>query len=198
MSLVTLVSGGLDSSLMALLASEEGLCQYPLFIDYGQLNRAREWRACRQVHRAHRLPSPASIRMPGWGKLLTCGLTDASKDIVLDAFLPNRNLLFLLAGSAYAYQVGAHAVAIGLLDESTHLFPDQTRDFLTHGEAVLSHSLGREVRVLAPLMKFSKADVVAVAERRGLTGTYSCHAGGEVRCGRCISCREFEIKTEES
>jgi 7-cyano-7-deazaguanine synthase in queuosine biosynthesis len=36
MSIVTLVSGGLDSTLVALLARDEGLEQYPLFVDYGQ------------------------------------------------------------------------------------------------------------------------------------------------------------------
>ncbi len=47
MSMVTLVSGGLDSTVMAVLAKEEGLTQHPLFIDYGQLGCRRELRACR-------------------------------------------------------------------------------------------------------------------------------------------------------
>ena len=42
MSIVTLVSGGLDSTLVAKLAQEEGLRQHPLFIDYGQRSRDRE------------------------------------------------------------------------------------------------------------------------------------------------------------
>jgi len=197
MSIVTLVSGGLDSSLMALMAAEEGLVTHPFFVDYGQINREQEWRACRRVHRVHGLPKPSQVRIRGWGKRFASGLTDASKDIMLDAFLPNRNLLFLLAGSAHAYQVAAGAVAIGLLNESTHLFSDQTQAFLDHAEAVLSHSLGRPVRIVAPLMNFTKADVIASAKRRGLTGTYSCHAGGGDPCGICIACREFQIQKEE-
>src|SRR5437867_4115501 len=105
MSIVTLVSGGLDSSLMALMADEEDLETHPLFVDYGQINREREWRACRHVHRAYRLPKPSRVPLPGWGKHFASGLTDTSKDIMLDAFLPNRNLLFLLVGSAHAYQL---------------------------------------------------------------------------------------------
>ena len=197
MSIVILVSGGLDSSLMMLMAAKEGIDLYPLFIDYGQINHKREWRACQHVHRAHGLPDPVCVKIPGWGKSFSSGLTDASKDVMIDAFLPNRNLLFLLVGSAHAYQVNADAVAIGLLNDSTHLFPDQTRNFLTEAEALLSHSLGREIRVIAPLMDFTKADVVASAERRGLTGTYSCHAGGQVPCGQCIACREFDFKKED-
>lgn len=195
---MTLVSGGLDSSLMALMAAEEGLEVYPLFVDYGQVNRQREWRACRRVHRAHKLPMPARVRMSGWGNHFTSGLTDRSKDIMLDAFLPNRNLLFLLAGSAHAYQVGARAVAIGLLNESRHLFPDQTHAFLKQAESLLSRSLGRPIRIVAPLMDFTKADIIAAAKRRGLAGTYSCHAGGAVPCGACISCLEFQIMKKEA
>lgn len=192
MSIVTLVSGGLDSSLMALLTAEEGLAQNPLFLDYGQLNRAREWRACRYVHSEHKLGDPAYLRIPGWGELLRSGLTDRTMDIVHEAFLPNRNFLFLLAGSAYAYQVDAQSVAIGLLNEDSHLFPDQTSDFLAVAETAISRSMDRDIRILAPLMEFSKADIIGIAEEKGLTGTYSCHAGGKERCGECIACREFD------
>jgi len=43
--------------------------------------------------------------------------------------MPGRNMMFLLIGGAYAYQVGAAAVAIGLLNEASSIFPDQTKDF---------------------------------------------------------------------
>ena len=45
MAIVTLVSGGLDSSLMAVLANENGNKQFPLFINYGQLGFEQEWKA---------------------------------------------------------------------------------------------------------------------------------------------------------
>jgi 7-cyano-7-deazaguanine synthase len=40
------------------------------------------------------------------------------------------------------------------------------------------------------LSQFSKADVVQLARRKGVYGTYSCHAGTRIPCGRCISCLE--------
>ena len=39
--IVTLVSGGFDSTLMSLMAQEEGIQLFPLFVDYGQLGLAR-------------------------------------------------------------------------------------------------------------------------------------------------------------
>ena len=191
MSIVTLVSGGIDSSLMALMAKEEGIIQHPLFIDYGQLGREKELSACRAIHEAHGLPEPVAMGLSGFGQHISSGLTDGQKDIFADAFLPGRNLLFLLAGAAYAYQVDASAVAIGLLNEGTHLFPDQTGQFLIQAEEVLSLCMGRKIRIIAPLMKFYKSDVLRLVKRFGLTGTYSCHSGLDEPCGVCVSCKEL-------
>ncbi len=192
MSIVTLVSGGLDSTFMAALTLEEGLTQFPLFVDYGQLARDRELAACKRNLKKLGLPGPTVMSLPGYGQLLPSGLTSNEKRIVEDAFLPGRNALFLTVAGAFARQVGAGAVSIGLLDEAFSLFPDQTRAFLFDAEVFLSRGLGVPLHVVAPLMSFSKADVVAAAMVRGITGTYSCHAGGEHPCGVCISCREFD------
>lgn len=191
MSIVTLVSGGLDSTVMALLAKEEGLSQFPLFIDYGQLGRDRELKACQVNFRRHELPEPRVVSLAGYGALLSSGLTDPSKHVLEDAFLPCRNVMFVTLGAAYAFQCGATSVGIGLLDEAFSLFPDQTRGFLSDAETLLSRSLAKCIALVAPLMSFSKADVLAIAQAKGITGTYSCHAGTEIPCGICVACREY-------
>lgn len=191
MSIVTLVSGGLDSTVMALLTKEEGLTQFPLFIDYGQLGKNRELQACRENFIKHELPTPQIASLGGFGALLSSGITDPNKHILEDAFLPCRNLMFLTVGAAYAFQCGASTLAIGLLDEAYHLFPDQTRKFLADTEALLSQSLGSPIKLVAPLMSFSKADVLKLAKAMGVSNTYSCHAGSEIPCGVCIACREY-------
>src|SRR5689334_13452752 len=122
MTVVTLVSGGLDSTLMAVLIREEGMSQLPLFIDYGQLARDREWSTCKQNLSRLGLPTPTIVSLPGYGALLHSGLTDTRKHIVDEAFLPGRNALFLTVGGAYARQEGATAVCIGLLHEAFSLF----------------------------------------------------------------------------
>lgn len=191
MSIVSLVSGGLDSTLMAVLAKEEGLTQLPLFIDYGQLGKEKELSACLWNFERHGLPAPKIVQLNGFGDLLSSGLTDPSKRIYEDAFLPCRNLMFLVVGAGYGYQCGADAVAIGLLDEVFSLFPDQSKAFIRDAEALISRSLGRTLRVITPLMSFSKADVVRVAHSKGIDKTYSCHAGTDEPCGICIACREY-------
>lgn len=194
MSVVTLVSGGLDSTLVAYLAKAEGLTQFPLFIDYGQRARDRELAACRAAMRVLGLPEPSVAGLGGYGALIRSGLTDPSLRVLEDAFTPGRNLLFLLTAAAHAYQHGADAVSIGLLHEDTTLFPDQRPQFLRDAQALLSQAMGREIRVLAPLASFHKVDVVALAEQHGITGTYSCHLGEAEPCGACIACNEFKFE----
>ena len=194
MSMVTLVSGGLDSTLMARLAQEEGVRQYPLFIDYGQRSRQRELAACRRSLADLGLPQPQIADLSGYGGLIRSGLTDPSMRVLEDAFTPGRNMLFLLTGAAYAYQNSADAVSIGLLHEDTSLFPDQTSHFLSDAELMIGRCMGREIRVIAPLAAFHKRDVVALARAKGIDETYSCHMGGEVPCGNCIACNEFKFE----
>jgi 7-cyano-7-deazaguanine synthase len=193
LSIVTLVSGGLDSTLVAALVAEEGRAQYPLFIDYGQKARERELSACRRSMERLGLPEPRIANLAGYGALIASGLTDPGKDVVADAFTPGRNALFLLIAGSYAATVEAGTVAIGLLDERFRLFPDQSRLFLEESERFLTRALGRDIAVIAPLMSMCKADVVRLTESKGIRyGTYSCHEGGEKPCGRCIACREYE------
>lgn len=191
MRVVSLVSGGLDSTVMSSLIRDEGIEQFPVFVNYGQINLARERSACLQNFARLRLPEPRVIDLPGYGAAFRSGLTDAGKDIVRDAFLPGRNMLFLLCASAVVHEVNAEAIAMGLLDERLSLFPDQRRTFLDAAKAVLREALGRPVDILTPLMAFGKPEVLAIAKERGIDGTYSCHAGTVPPCGKCIACREY-------
>lgn len=191
MSMVSLVSGGLDSTLVGAMLREQAIDNYPLFIDYGQRAAITEWTTCQAVHERLNLPTPVIMDLSGFGKVIQSGLTSATLHIKDDAFTPTRNLLFLVAGAAYAFQMGANAVSIGVLSEEFSLFPDQTQAFIGKAENAIHAALGRHIKVAAPLSEFSKADVLALAREKGISGTYSCHQGLSVPCGICISCLEF-------
>lgn len=191
MGIVTLVSGGYDSTLMSLMAHEEGTTLFPLFIDYGQLGAGKEWAACRRLHEQFGLPPVTYMDLSGFGKIIPSGLTDSSLRINEDAFLPGRNLLFVLAGAAHAFKVQADSVALGLLNPATHLFPDQTKGFVEECEKMIERAMSRRILVLTPLIEFSKRDVLMMARERGIVHTYSCHAGGDEPCGVCVACVEI-------
>lgn len=191
MSMITLVSGGLDSTLMAMLAKEEQLEQFPLFIDYGQRASRQEWQTCQKIFTKLKLPIPTRMDLRGFGKLIPSGLTNRKLRLNEDAYLPGRNLLFLIAAASYAYSNNCRAIAIGLLTEKHHLFHDQTKAFLKQTEQLLTSTYDRKIRIVTPLMKFTKKDVAAIAKHKRISGTYSCHSGKSVPCGKCISCLEF-------
>jgi len=194
MSIVTLVSGGLDSTLVAKLAQEQGLQIFPLFVDYGQRARDRELAACKLAMQKLGLPEPEIAGLSGFGRLIRSGLTDPTLHIIDDAFTPGQNMLFLLPAAAYAHQKNADAISIGLLHESTSLFPDQTSGFLEEAERMITLCMGRNIKVLAPLSSFTKPDVVTLAAEKGISQTYSCHLGEEQPCGNCIACNEFKFE----
>ena len=195
MSMVVLVSGGIDSTVISLLATQQGVITYPLFIDYGQLSADAEWEACQALHARLQLPSPQRLEISGFGKLMPSGLTSTKLRINEDAFLPCRNLLFIVAASSYAFTKGAETVAIGLLDKEKPIFPDQTAPFLLAAEAAVTAALGRKIHVVAPLLALSKAEVMAIARDQAIEGTYSCHSGEKQPCGKCISCTEQRLAT---
>lgn len=191
-TLVTLVSGGIDSTLMSILAKEQGFKLFPLFVDYGQLGAKLEWDACEYNHLKHNLPTPKKMNINGFGKAIHSGLTDKKLRIKEDAFLPGRNSLLLLTAASYAYQHKCQNISIGLLNDKFKLFPDQTKEFIQMAEKFLSFEMDYEIKILTPLMEFNKAEVIKLAKAKKINKTYSCHSGKEVPCGKCISCLEIK------
>lgn len=191
MTAISLLSGGLDSAVVAGLLNRDGWQQWPLFVDYGQLNRDLELESCQRICRRLALPSAEILQIPDFGRCFPAGITNASMHILSEAFLPGRNLLFLLAASAYAWRMNCSTIAMGLLAERTAIFPDQTDRFIEMASATLSECVGRPLKIILPLRDFVKSDVVKLAQELGVSG-YSCHLGGPEPCGRCISCREYQ------
>lgn len=192
MKVVALVSGGLDSTLMTVLAVKQGLEVFPLFVDYGQRAKDKEYQAMVVAFKDLNLPTSKTVDISGYGALIPCGLTSPDKDIFLDAFLPNRNLMFMLLAASYAYEVGANTIAMGLLHEDTTIFPDQTPNFVESAGDLISRSIGRDIKILLPLNHMVKADVITLAKEHGISKTYSCHSGDDIPCGVCVACKEFE------
>ena len=193
MTFVTLVSGGIDSLVMTKIIENDGEKQVTLFIDYGQLAREREWTACKHIFKECKLPEPVKVDLHGYGQLMPVGITDPKKDIKSEAFLPGRNLLFLVVGASYAHFIGADKVAIGLLTEKYHLFPDQTGKSVVDTNFAVNESLNANISLVTPLINFTKSEVIKLAKHYKLPieKTYSCHSGKEKYCGECISCKEI-------
>ena len=203
---VVLLSGGLDSSTALALALEEGYDAVALTFDYGQ-RHARELDSATMISRHYGLRSHIIIELD-IGKHLASSLTDATRELpadgslrsgssdIPDTYVPGRNIVFLSVASAIAEGLGAEATIIAANAVDFSGYPDCTPEFIGAFQEMLRVGTKKgvtsePVRVVAPLLSMSKADIVreAVRLRVPLEKTWSCYAGNEKACGTCDSCR---------
>ena len=191
MVVVALSSGGLDSSVMMLLLLREGYSVMPLHVNYGQLSEKYEWSSCQKVASQLDLPKPERIDVPDFGKSIPSRTTSHSGRP--DPYVPYRNLLLLTIGAAYAHSKGSHSLAIGFLANSS--YSDQSSYLAKAAQKAIERSHDIGMRVVTPLIKLNKVDVVQLACRFGfpIDITRSCYYGRKKPCGRCPACRERDL-----
>lgn len=196
LKIVALASGGIDSFLMMHILKKRLYEIFPIFINYGQLGKTREWISYKRICEYLNL-KPYRISIPEYGKYIESGITNKKLDITKFAFLPNRNLLFITLASAYAYQNDIYVVSIGLLNNP--IFPDQTKKFINYAEKCIKESLGVDFKIIAPLIDLDKIDIYNLAKKFNLPIeiVYYCHAGEEKPCGNCLACKEHILTREK-
>ncbi len=203
---VVLLSGGLDSYTAAAIATADGYELFALSVRYGQLH-AREIDAARAVAARLRVTRhvEVTVDLATFGGSALVGEGDVPKDRPLDdhhaipsTYVPARNTVFLSLAMAWAEVLGATAIVIGVNALDYSGYPDCRPEYLDAFErlAALATRAGVEggsLKILAPLIHLSKADII----RRGLSlgldysVTHSCYdpRPDGSPCGRCDSCR---------
>jgi 7-cyano-7-deazaguanine synthase len=195
LKVVVLSSGGVDSSTTMLLLKKEDHDVHPVHVNYGQRAESHEWDSCQRICKHLQVSDPIRINISGLG-VIPSSLLRRDLDIEKDAFLPTRNLMFVVIGAAYAFSIGCEVVALGIL--ANPIFPDQKPEFFELAETCVTAALGRRMRVITPLIKLDKRETLKLAKKYSLPLeiTYHCHAGTDSPCGKCISCKE-RIAAEE-
>jgi 7-cyano-7-deazaguanine synthase len=200
---VVLLSGGLDSMVVAGLAREAGFRLFALTIDYNQRHR-REIDAARTIARElgaeRHVILPLDLRQFG-GSALTDDIAvpkDGLGPEIPVTYVPARNLVFLSLTLAWAESLGARDIHIGVNALDYSGYPDCRPEFIA-GFADLADlatkagAEGRRFAIHAPLQYLGKADIIREAARLGLDPamSWSCYdpqPGGQA-CGLCDSCR---------
>jgi 7-cyano-7-deazaguanine synthase len=202
---VLLLSGGLDSYTAGAIAKADGHDIYALTIRYGQVH-VREIDAARRVAVALGAVKHLELDVPlstiGGSALVGDG--EIPKDRPIDAagipstYVPARNTVFLSLALAWAEVVGAEAIVIGVNALDYSGYPDCRPEYLEAVERVAALATragveGRALKILAPLLRLTKADII----RRGLSLgvdyglTLSCYDPGPDGgpCRHCDSCQ---------
>ena len=200
---VVLLSGGLDSATVLAIARAEGWRCHALTVDYGQRHRA-ELQAAAHVARAlgaaeHRVV-PLDLRIFGGSALTDAALAVplAPSEGIPVTYVPARNTIFLALALAYAEVSQADAIFTGANAVDYSGYPDCRPEFVAAFETLANLATkraveGHPVRVLAPIIRLSKAQIVQRGRELGVdfSLTVSCYnADGLGRaCGRCDACR---------
>lgn len=198
---LTVLSGGMDSTVLAYLA--RGLFEKVdlVSVDYGQRHRIElEYasRTARQLGCRHDV-----LELPLGPMLSGSALTDdevqvphghyASGNMALTV-VPNRNAILISLTYAVAVSREADAVLVGVHAGDQFVYPDCKPSFvdaLGRALQVGNEGIG-DVRLEAPFVHRSKTDIARLGHRLSVDwgSTWSCYEGGEVHCGRCGTCVE--------
>lgn len=200
---MVLVSGGLDSATTLAIARADGFRCFALSFDYGQRHRA-ELEAARRVARALGASEHRILPLP-IGELGQSALTDAKIAVpeqpgsgIPVTYVPARNTVFLACALGYAEVVGASDIYIGVNAVDYSGYPDCRPEFIAAFEKVANLATraaveGRRMRIRAPLIELSKAEIIRRGSALGVdySITVSCYQADPAgrACGRCDSCR---------
>ncbi len=211
---VVLLSGGLDSATTLAIARSEGRTCHCLSVGYGQ-RHAIELEAARAVsaslgaaeHRCMELdlaafggsaltdPSMPVPRKRAAGQAPRAGETGASE--IPPTYVPARNTIFLALALAWAEVLEAEEIFIGAHAVDYAGYPDCRPEYMDAfqrlaGLATRAGVEGRAVRIRAPLLDLSKADIIRRGAALGVDFalTHSCYDPDDQgrACGACDSC----------
>ena len=201
---VVLLSGGLDSATVLAMARAEGFVCHCLSFDYGQRHSV-ELQAADKVAAALGAASHRTLKLD-LGQLGGSALTDTSIAVPTEGvqpgipvtYVPARNTVMLSLALAWAEILGAQDIFVGVNAVDYSGYPDCRPEYIAAFErmANLATKAGVEggcLRIHAPLIDLSKAEIVTAGTRLGVpyAMTVSCYqADAEGRaCGICDSCR---------
>lgn len=192
---VCLMSGGLDSAVVAALAQAEGYELYLLAASYGQKAHRKELACVHQQAEYYRGAQLEVIDLSWLGHCGASGLTDravylSSENARLE-YVPFRNTVFLSIAVAWAEALRAEQVMIGSIG-GPWLTPDNRPDYFAAMQEVvrLGTQLKTDIQIRVPFGQSKKVDVVTKGLELGVPFeiTWSCHNREDMACGECSNC----------
>ena len=204
MSCLVLLSGGLDSAVLAAHEAQTARV-LPVYVSVGLAWEADE---IAMVERLLQAPAFAGKVEPLARVEFTMrdvyppthwairGEPPAYDTPDEDVYLTGRNLVLLTKAGVVAARHGAHRIALGPL--AGNPFPDARPEFFASMSKSLSLGLDHAIEIATPFLDWEKEDVITrgVELHVPLELTLSCMnprpvaAGAPIHCGVCSKCRE--------
>lgn len=192
-----LVSSGLDSACLVHRYVERRGEVLPLYLRCGLFWEEAELYWLRRFLKAVRSPllrPLAVVEVPlrstyGAHWSLTGRRVPGAQSDDRAVYLPGRNVLLVSHAAIVCVQRSISTIAIGTLNGNP--FSDATPRFFSQMTSVLTQALGHPIRILTPLRRLDKPQLIRSARGMPLHLTFSClRPRGHLHCGRCNKCAE--------
>lgn len=200
---VVLLSGGLDSATALAMARAQGFACHALSVNYGQ----RHHTELTAAHRVAQMLGAFEHRTIGidlaafGGSALTdprIAVPQQPGEGIPVTYVPARNTVMLSLALAWAEVLQAQDIFIGVNAVDYSGYPDCRPAYIEAFErmanlATRAGTEGRRIAIHAPLMHWSKAEIIRQGVALGVdyAQTVSCYQADESgrACGVCDSCR---------
>ena len=205
-SAVVLLSGGLDSVTALAIAQVGGFNVHALSVEYGQRHiaelQAAQRAACNAGVVAHKT---MTVDLRGIGNSALTSVLEVPVDRTVRqmsdeipvTYVPARNTVLLACALAYAEGIGAHDIFVGVNALDYAGYPDCRPEYIEAFEVLANLATkagvsGECIRIHAPLIKHTKADIIRQGLKLGVdyANSSSCYQPIEngIACGRCDAC----------
>jgi 7-cyano-7-deazaguanine synthase len=200
-----LLSGGLDSCVLAVDLATESKQVHPIYVKQGLIWEHIELHWVRrfldavatgniQLLREIELPV-LDVYDSHWSTTGKQTPDHLSED--REVYLPGRNLLLLSKAALFCALNHIPVIALGPL--SANPFPDSTPQFFSKFQEMASLALNFSLSVHTPYLTLSKADVIRRGKHLPLQLSFSCISPvGFDHCGACNKCAERRKAFQEA
>ncbi len=207
MRVVSLLSGGLDSSvLLGHIVETMTKDVIALSVDYGQ-RHSKELEAADKIAKhygvEHVRVDLTALRDVLAGSSLTSdevAVPDGhyAEDSMRITVVPNRNMIMIAVAGGLAVSRGAERVVVAVHAGDHYIYPDCRPEFVRSAGLALYAGTdgfgpdGEGVDVGAPFLYKTKGWIAYYGHTLGvpLAMTWSCYKGGDLHCGTCGTCVE--------
>lgn len=202
---ICLLSGGLDSCVTTFIAKDQGYDIYALSFRYGQ-RHAKELSCAKKIAQSvgakEHIIFDVDLNTFGGSALLSSSSQKISNHApeeigktIPSTYVPARNTVFLSLALAYAEAIDADAIFIGANAVDYSGYPDCRPEYIAAFQKLAALATkkgvqGKTVRIVAPLLKLSKTEIVKTGVKLQVPfeKTWSCYRGDIKACGKCDSC----------
>lgn len=199
---VILLSGGLDSLVAIGFPQNEYKIELALTFDYGQKSAQAEIDASKKICKFYNIEHKI-IKLDWLKEITKTSLVSddeiptsnlGTKESAASVWIPNRNGLFLNIAASFADSFGFDYILFGANKDEGATFPDNTEEFRSEISKVFETSTLKQPKVIAPLINYTKDDIVKIAMDNDvpLELVRSCYGSGEKHCGVCESCTHLK------